>query len=59
MDSMTEGELVHKAEMLEMDFLKDLGIDPNFADIRRRRRRLFKDGTFQVHKEGGNCTALR
>lgn len=35
MDSETEGKLVHKAEMLEMDFLKGLGIEPNFADVSR------------------------
>ena len=35
MDNETEGRLVHKAEMLEMDFLKGLGIDPNFADVSR------------------------
>ena len=35
MDSETEGKLVHKAEMQEMDFLRGLGIDPNFADVSR------------------------
>jgi predicted nuclease with TOPRIM domain len=35
MDSETEGKLVHKAEMQEMDFLKGLGIEPNFADVSR------------------------
>ena len=35
MDSETEGKLVHKAEMQEMDFLRGLGIEPNFADVSR------------------------
>ena len=35
MDSETEGKLVHKAEMREMDFLRGLGMDPNFADVSR------------------------
>lgn len=35
MDSETEGKLVHKAEMLEMDYLRSLGIEPNFADVSR------------------------
>ena len=35
MDSETEGMIVHKAEMLEMDYLRSLGIEPNFADVSR------------------------
>ena len=35
MDSETEGKLVHKAEMQEMDFLRGLGMNPNFADVSR------------------------
>ena len=35
MTELWEGTVVHKAEMLEMDFLRGLGIDPNFADVSR------------------------
>ena len=35
MNESQEGKLVHKAEMQEMDFLRDLGIEPNFADVSR------------------------
>ena len=32
---MTEemGELLHKAEMLEMDFLSENGVNPNYNDV--------------------------
>ena len=35
MTELQEGTLVHKAEMLEMDYLRSLGIEPNFADVSR------------------------
>jgi hypothetical protein len=40
MIGLQEGKLVHKAEMLEMDFLKSLGIEPNFTDVSRHIEKL-------------------
>lgn len=40
MNELQEGMVVHKAEMLEMDYLKSLGIEPNFADVSRHVEKL-------------------
>jgi predicted nucleic acid-binding Zn-ribbon protein len=42
MDSETEGKLVHKAEMQEMDYLRSLGMDPNFADLSRHMEKVLE-----------------
>lgn len=40
MTESQEGMIVHKAEMLEMDFLRGLGIEPNFADVSKHIEKL-------------------
>ena len=40
MTESQEGMIVHKAEMLEMDYLRSLGIEPNFADVSRHVDKL-------------------
>ena len=40
MIELWEGTVVHKAEMLEMDYLRSLGIEPNFADVSRHVEKL-------------------
>jgi predicted RNase H-like nuclease (RuvC/YqgF family) len=40
MNELQEGMIVHKAEMLEMDYLRNLGIEPNFADVSRHIEKL-------------------
>lgn len=40
MSELQEGSIVHKAEMLEMDYLRSLGIEPNFADVSRHVEKL-------------------
>lgn len=40
MIELWEGMVVHKAEMLEMDYLRSLGIEPNFADVSRHVEKL-------------------
>lgn len=40
MTELQEGTIVHKAEMLEMDFLRGLGIEPNFADVSKHVEKL-------------------
>lgn len=42
MDELKEGEITHKTEMLEMAFLKELGIEPNFADVSRHVEELLE-----------------
>lgn len=42
MDELKEGEITHKAEMSEMAFLKELGIEPNFADVSRHIEELLE-----------------
>lgn len=40
MTELWEGTVVHKAEMLEMDYLRNLGIEPNFADVSKYVEKL-------------------
>lgn len=40
MTELQEGTVVHKAEMLEMDYLRSLGIEPNFADVSKHIEKL-------------------
>ena len=40
MTELWEGTVVHKAEMLEMDYLRSLGIEPNFADVSKHIEKL-------------------
>lgn len=40
MNESQEGMIVHKAEMQEMDYLRSLGIEPNFADVSRHIEKL-------------------
>ena len=40
MNESQEGMIVHKAEMLEMDYLRSLGIEPNFTDVSRHVDKL-------------------
>lgn len=40
MIGLQEGTIVHKAEMLGMDYLRSLGIEPNFADVSRHIEKL-------------------
>lgn len=57
MDSETEGKLVHKAEMLEMDFLRGLGIEPNFADVSRHIEELL-DPALELADDEGEIAEL-
>lgn len=40
MNELQEGMVVHRAEMQEMDYLRSLGIEPNFADVSRHVEEL-------------------
>ena len=40
MTELWEGTVVHKAEMLEMDYLRSLGIEPNFANLSKHIEKL-------------------
>ena len=40
MTELWEGMIVHRAEMQEMDYLRSLGIEPNFADVSKHIEKL-------------------
>ena len=42
MDSEKMGEKIHKLEMLEMDFLRKNGINPNYNEVENHIEKLFK-----------------
>lgn len=48
---MTEemGELLHKAEMFEMDFLRENGVNPNYNDVENHIGKIF--GMFEKQFE--------
>ena len=61
MTELQEGTIVHKAEMLEMDFLRGLGIEPNFADVSKHVEKLLDPALELVDDEeesSSNCEAL-
>ena len=62
MTELQEGTIVHKAEMLEMDFLRGLGIEPNFADVSKHVEKLLDPALELVDDEeesSSNCEALK
>ena len=60
MTGLQEGMVVHKAEMLEMDYLRSLGIEPNFADVSRHVEELLDPALELADNEelSSNCEAL-
>ncbi len=43
------GEFLHKAEMLEMDFLRENGVNPNYNDVENHIEKIF--GMFEKQFE--------